>query len=88
VVLAGFQHRPGVHRGSTALADALRAPGLDLSERARASDGERFAEELAEAFKTLCEARGAGIPPPVAELARGIAHDERRFHEEVAALVP
>ncbi len=32
VVLAGFQHRPGVHCGSTALADALRARGLDLSE--------------------------------------------------------
>ena len=32
VVLAGFQHRPGVHCGSTALSDALRVRGLDLSE--------------------------------------------------------
>lgn len=43
---------------------------------------------LAEAFKTLSEAPGAGIPPPVTELARGIARDERRFYEEVAAFVP
>jgi hypothetical protein len=32
VILPGFQHRPGVHCGSTALADALRARGLDISE--------------------------------------------------------
>jgi hypothetical protein len=32
VLLPGFQHRPGVHCGSTALSDALRARGLDLSE--------------------------------------------------------
>jgi len=32
VQLAGFLHRPGVHCGSTALADALRVRGLDLSE--------------------------------------------------------
>jgi hypothetical protein len=32
VILPGFVHRPGVHCGSTALADALRARGLDLSE--------------------------------------------------------
>jgi hypothetical protein len=32
VLLAGFSHRPGVHCGSTALADALRVRGLDLSE--------------------------------------------------------
>jgi hypothetical protein len=32
VVLPGFQHRPGVHCGSTALADALRVRGLDLTE--------------------------------------------------------
>ena len=29
VLLPGFQHRPGVHCGSTALADALRVRGLD-----------------------------------------------------------
>jgi hypothetical protein len=32
VILTAFAHRPGVHCGSTALADALRARGLDLSE--------------------------------------------------------
>jgi hypothetical protein len=32
VLLAGFSHRPGVHCGSTALADALRVRGVDLSE--------------------------------------------------------
>jgi hypothetical protein len=32
VLLPGFVHRPGVHCGSTALADALRVRGLDLSE--------------------------------------------------------
>jgi len=32
VILAGFQHRPGVHCGSTALADALRVRGFALSE--------------------------------------------------------
>jgi hypothetical protein len=32
VILPGFEHRPGVHCGSTALADALRARGLALSE--------------------------------------------------------
>jgi len=56
VVLAGFQHRPGVHRGSTARADALRARGLDLSEpmaffrllHARFLEAERpFHEEVA-----------------------------------------
>jgi hypothetical protein len=32
VLLPGFQHRPGVHCGSTALSNALRVRGLDLSE--------------------------------------------------------
>jgi hypothetical protein len=32
VVLPGFEHRPGVHCGSTALCDALRVRGLELSE--------------------------------------------------------
>jgi hypothetical protein len=32
VILPGFQHRPGLHCGSTALCDALRARGLELSE--------------------------------------------------------
>lgn len=61
-------------------------PRLGLAERMR--DLASRWTRLAEAFKTLSEEPGAGIPPPVADLARGIARDERRFYEEVAALVP
>lgn len=32
MLVPGFVHRPGVHCGSTALADALRARGVDLTE--------------------------------------------------------
>ncbi|HEX9051807.1 MAG TPA: BtrH N-terminal domain-containing protein [Anaeromyxobacter sp.] len=32
MVISGFSHRPGVHCGSTALADVLRLRGVDLSE--------------------------------------------------------
>jgi hypothetical protein len=32
VLLPGFRHRPGVHCGSTALADVLRLRGLDVTE--------------------------------------------------------
>jgi hypothetical protein len=32
MVVPGFTHRPGVHCGSTALADVLRLRGIDLSE--------------------------------------------------------
>ena len=32
MVVPGFSHRPGVHCGSTALADVLRLRGVDLSE--------------------------------------------------------
>ncbi len=32
MILPGFQHRPGLHCGSTALCDALRARGLEISE--------------------------------------------------------
>jgi len=32
VILAGFDHRPGVHCGTAALADALRVRGVSLSE--------------------------------------------------------
>jgi hypothetical protein len=32
VILRGFEHRPGVHCGSTALADALRVRGVSISE--------------------------------------------------------
>lgn len=63
--IEGFSHRPGVHCGSTALADALRVRGLDLSEP-MVFDGM------------------AGV----AALAAGLARDERRYHEDVAARVP
>ena len=32
MILAGFEHRPGVHSGSSALADALRVRGVAISE--------------------------------------------------------
>ncbi len=32
MILAGFEHRPGVHCGTAALADALRVRGVSLSE--------------------------------------------------------
>ena len=32
MIVAGFEHRPGVHCGTSALADALRARGVELSE--------------------------------------------------------
>lgn len=32
MILQGFDHRPGVHCGTTALADALRVRGVELSE--------------------------------------------------------
>ena len=32
MILAGFEHRPGVHCGTTALTDALRVRGCELSE--------------------------------------------------------
>jgi hypothetical protein len=32
IMVPGFEHRPGVHCGSTAMADALRSAGIDLSE--------------------------------------------------------
>jgi hypothetical protein len=44
--------------------------------------------ELALAMKDLSDAPGAAVPPPVSELARSLARDERRFYEEIAAYVP
>ncbi|MGH6960024.1 MAG: BtrH N-terminal domain-containing protein, partial [Dongiaceae bacterium] len=32
IALPGFVHRPGVHCGSTSMADVLRHQGLELSE--------------------------------------------------------
>ena len=59
---------------------------LGLSARMRELAGRWTA--LAQAFKTLSEAPGAGAPPPVVGIARDIAGGERHFYEEVAALVP
>jgi Domain of unknown function (DUF4872)/Butirosin biosynthesis protein H, N-terminal len=42
---------------------------------------------LAAAFRAISEVPGAPVPAPAAELARAIARDERRYHEDVAALV-
>lgn len=59
---------------------------LGLSARMRGLAGRWTA--LAQAFKTLSEAPGAGAPPPVVGIAGDIAGGERRFYEEVAAQVP
>lgn len=80
MVLAGFQHRPGVHRGSTALADALRAHGLDLSEP-HLMQGQWLEVDAP------MEMRGPG-GGSFRLLHASSPEDERRFHEEVAALVP
>ncbi len=81
MALAGFQHRPGVHRGSTALADALRARGLDLPQT-HLIQGRQWLEVGAP-----IEKRGPG-GGSFRLLRASSPEDERRFHEEVAALVP
>ena len=78
MVLAGFQHRPGVHRGPTALAEALRARGLDFSET-------HFIQGLW--LDAPIEKHGPGGGSSRLFHASSLAHG-RRFHEEVAALVP
>ena len=40
------------------------------------------------AFRAISEVPGGLVPPPVRELARALARDERRYHEDVAALGP
>jgi hypothetical protein len=42
---------------------------------------------LAAGMRAASEAHGAPVPPELAALANEIAHDERRYHEDVAALV-
>ncbi len=42
---------------------------------------------LAGAFRAISEIPGGLVPPLVRELARAIARDERRYHEDVAARV-
>ena len=80
MVLAGFQHRPGVHCGSTALAEALRARGLDLSET-------HLIQGLRLEVDAPIEKRGPGGGSFRLFHASSL-EDERRFHEGVAALVP
>jgi len=71
------------------LAEAETAvPGLaalGLSRRMRTL-AEAWAR-LGAAFRAVSEEPGGVVPPAVAELVRGIARDERRYHEDVAALV-
>jgi hypothetical protein len=42
---------------------------------------------LAAAFRELSASPGGAVAPATAELARSLARDERRYHEDVAALV-
>jgi hypothetical protein len=62
---------------------ALAALGLAPRVRALAAGWSR----LAGAFRTLAATPGAPVPPEVAGLARDLARDERRYHEDVAAAV-
>lgn len=57
--------------------------GLSARMRAIAAGWSR----LAEAMREISEVPSGTVPPAVAELARTIARDERRYHEDVAALV-
>lgn len=61
-------------------------PSLGLASRMSAL-AERWTR-LAAAFADLSRAPGAAPPDDVAALARGIARDERRFFEDLAARVP
>ncbi|HEX9308708.1 MAG TPA: DUF4872 domain-containing protein, partial [Anaeromyxobacter sp.] len=42
---------------------------------------------LAGALRAISEVPGGLVPPQVRELVRAIAREERRYHEDVAALV-
>jgi hypothetical protein len=42
---------------------------------------------LADMLRALSEARGASVPPEVTAHVRALARDERRYHEDVAALI-
>jgi hypothetical protein len=96
VILPAFAHTPGVHCGSTALADALRARGLDLSEpmvfglgaglgfytlvSPALSPSHLFQGRSAHLERTACEVLGA----PVRE--RTEDDPARAWHEVKAAL--
>jgi hypothetical protein len=62
---------------------ALAALGLAARMRALAAGWSR----LAAALRTLSATAGGRVPAEVAELARGLARDERRYHEDVAVAV-
>lgn len=61
----------------------LAALGLAARMRDLAAAWSRLGGEL----RALSVAPGAAVPPHVAELARALARDERRYHEDVAALI-
>jgi hypothetical protein len=42
---------------------------------------------LADQLRALSDAPGAAVPPEVTEQVRALARDERRYHEDVAALI-
>ncbi len=62
---------------------ALAPLGLARRMRALAEGWSR----LAAALRAISEVPGGLVPPHVGELVRSIARDERRYHEDVAALV-
>ncbi|HEX9402469.1 MAG TPA: BtrH N-terminal domain-containing protein [Anaeromyxobacter sp.] len=67
---------------------AGRVPGLErlgLAPRMRAL-AESWSR-LAGALRAISDVPGGLVPPQIRELVRAIARDERRYHEDVAALV-
>jgi hypothetical protein len=68
---------------AAAAVPALAPLGLAPRMRTLAAGWSR----LAAAFGELSATPGRGVPPEVSELARVLARDERRYHEDVAAAV-
>jgi hypothetical protein len=66
-----------------ALVPGLGKAGLAPRMRALAAGWTR----LAEALRAISEIPGGSVPPPVRALARELVDGERRYHEDVAALV-
>ncbi len=71
-------------REAEAALPGLARLGLAPRMEALAAGWTRLAAEL----RRLSSEPGADVPPALADLARALAHDERRYHEDVAALVP
>jgi hypothetical protein len=70
-------------REAEAALPGLAAVGLAARMEALADGWTRLAAEL----RRLSDVPGGAVPSPVAELAAALARDERRYHEDVAALV-